>query len=434
MKFLFYTLLLAELLLQSNKKDFIFPPREENRYTKTTITTPIDPPKDKLFQCEIQVEGKVLAYEVGKISDVLLVLATDKSIEIDDKGVKRLEWDRKTKRFIPLRESSKIRDKIIQTFGEYLVKNTKISGLKIEPDLEEKLEKAHSLLGDKVRNTRNYNFTYIILDTDVEQDRYKDAVRIIVPIRFNGNVKEIPAVLIYDARRSGVGATLEAKTLGVKIHDIINAGVPLDMIYVSPGEYELVSLNPNIRTKQKTIQKVKIRNGFYISRDEVTQGIYEPVTGSNPSRFKGKDRPVENVSPEDAMGFFKILSKKTGKEFVLPQEIWWEVACRAGSLDNYSFGNDKSKLGESGWHSKNSKGMTHPVGKLKPNRWGLRDMHGNAAEWCINSYNRELGEHVIRGGSCSDIEYMCRTAFRSVPRKDSNNELPTGFRTVLVNP
>src|SRR3569833_3991884 len=86
-----------------------------------------------------------------------------------------------------------------------------------------------------------------------------------------------------------------------------------------------------------------------------------------------------------ALEFCRWLSAKTGKEYRLPTEAEWEYACRAGTKTAYSFGDDPAQLGEYAWYVENAE-KPMPIGKKKPNPWGLYDMHGNVAEWCIDQY------------------------------------------------
>ncbi len=159
------------------------------------------------------------------------------------------------------------------------------------------------------------------------------------------------------------------------------------------------------------------------------------VTGDNPSRFAGGDRPVENVSWNQVTDFIGQLNGLiTGLDLRLPTEAEWEYACRAGTSTPFSFGEDidPEQVNYDGNYPYrgNKKGLyrqeTVPVATLPPNPWGLYEMHGNVLEWCADWYGKypdgpvedphgpEAGERrVLRGGSWIDYGRHVRSADRS---------------------
>ena len=174
--------------------------------------------------------------------------------------------------------------------------------------------------------------------------------------------------------------------------------------------------------------EVTISKSFYLQTTPVTQGQWQRLMANNPSNFKkcGKDCPVEQVSWFDAQRFIKELNQmeKTDK-YYLPTEAEWEYACRAGSTSRFTFGDDSERLEDYAWYNKNSQDETHFVGQLKPNAWGLYDMHGNVYEWCQDWYgDYPTGSvtdpkgpssgrgRVLRGGSWNYDALLARSAFR----------------------
>ena len=109
------------------------------------------------------------------------------------------------------------------------------------------------------------------------------------------------------------------------------------------------------------------------------------LTPMRPTASAASDQPVICITHHAAMEYCRWLSAKTGKLYRLPTEAEWEHACRAGTKTAYSFGDDPAKLEDYAWYVENAE-KPQPVGKKKPNPWGLFDMHGNVAEWCLDHY------------------------------------------------
>lgn len=160
----------------------------------------------------------------------------------------------------------------------------------------------------------------------------------------------------------------------------------------------------------------------------------------------GKGRmPAISMTHHAAMEYCRWLSEKTGKTYRLATEAEWEYACRAGAkiATAYAFGDDVTKLGEYAWYTENSDAQPHPVGKKKPNAWGLYDMHGNVAEWVLDEYDKDFYAtvkarainpvllptekrypNVVRGGSWDDDAARLRSAARRASNADWSKRDP----------
>ena len=214
-------------------------------------------------------------------------------------------------------------------------------------------------------------------------------------------------------------------------------GATMEMIWCAPGKFTMGSPpSEKGRFEDETRHEVSITKGFWIGKYEVTQRQWESVMRSNPSRFRGPDNPVENISWHDCDMFVRKANAVLGGLARLPTEAEWEYACRAGS-DKPVAGS--GNLPDMAWYDLNSNSHTHEVGRNKPNAWGLHDMHGNVLEWCADWFSVPNGDAVdpkgppsgsfkmLRGGCWFFYERDCRSAYR-LKREPSLRNCIFGFR------
>ena len=208
--------------------------------------------------------------------------------------------------------------------------------------------------------------------------------------------------------------------------------------------------------------KVNIQS-FYIGKYPITQAQWRVIASCldlkverdlnpEPSYFEGDNRPVENVSWDDAVEFCTRLSKLTGRNYRLPSEAEWEYACRAETTTPFYFGGtittDLVNYNGNYTYADAQKGQyrhqTTPVGQFPSNAFGLHDMHGNVWEWCADSWHYsyinapddgsawlsdKTNYRTLRGGSWVDVPAYCRSAIRvRLPR--DHRHANYGFRVV----
>ncbi|MGQ4809396.1 Hercynine oxygenase [Candidatus Entotheonellaceae bacterium PAL068K] len=201
--------------------------------------------------------------------------------------------------------------------------------------------------------------------------------------------------------------------------------IGMEFRLIPAGTFMMGSLNGE--ADEQPVHQVTISKPFYLGKYEVTQGQWQAVMGNNPSFFIGNPKlPVESVPQPDVQEFIhRLNAKEGGDRYRLPTEAEWEYAARAGSTTDYSFGNDATRLSEFAWYKANSNEQTHPVGQLKPNAWGLYDIHGNVWEWVQDWYGRYTSEAVTdpkgatkgthrlrRGCGWNNVSQICRSANR----------------------
>jgi formylglycine-generating enzyme required for sulfatase activity len=213
-------------------------------------------------------------------------------------------------------------------------------------------------------------------------------------------------------------------------------GVTLEMVEIPGGTFIMGSPeNEAERCSDESPQHQVTVPSFYMGKYELTQAQYQAITGTNPSNFKGDNRPVERVSWNDAVAFCEKLSQKTGKKYRLPSEAEWEYACRAGTTTPFYFGesitpdlvNYYGNYTYASTPKRKYRQQTTDVGTFPPNSFGLYDMHGNVWEWCQDDYQKNyinaptdgsaltspsVSHKTLRGGSWYINPGYCRSAYR----------------------
>ncbi|HWP49935.1 MAG TPA: SUMF1/EgtB/PvdO family nonheme iron enzyme [Candidatus Limnocylindrales bacterium] len=242
-------------------------------------------------------------------------------------------------------------------------------------------------------------------------------------------------------------------------------GITLEMVAIPEGTFWMGSPNKEPgRLGEEGPQHLVRVTPFFIGKFTVTQAQWQaiaalpPVNRSldpEPSRFRGADRPVEQVSWYDCQEFCARLSLKTGRAYRLPSEAEWEYTCRAGTMTPFHVGytlttdlanyNGQEPYGEGplGEYRKE----TTPVGSFGiANAFGLYDMHGNVWEWCADPWHenyqnapsdKQIWEsegnnayRVLRGGSWNSYAWYCRSACRDRYQPDVRHA-GNGFRVAV---
>ncbi len=154
----------------------------------------------------------------------------------------------------------------------------------------------------------------------------------------------------------------------------------MKFVEIKPGRF---IQGPDLWWLFTIARPVEIPGAYFIAVTEVTNAQFRSVVPGfeGDSRWSpDPDSPAVNVSLEDADRFCKQLSERESAVYRLPTEEEWEYACRAGTTTAFCFGDDPGQLAQVGWYNY-ANGRASQVAMLKPNAWGIYDMHGNAVEW-----------------------------------------------------
>jgi len=262
---------------------------------------------------------------------------------------------------------------------------------------------------------------------------------------------------------------------------VVNS-IGMEFVLIPAGKFKMGSpeSDKDAYDDEKPQHEVEITQPFYLGKYEVTVGQFKrfvqeapyqteaekdgeggwgynadtgtfegckaKYTWKNPGWTQSDEHPAVNVTWNDAVAFCEWLSKKEGRKYALPTEAQWEYSCRAGTTTRYSSGDDedslqgvaniadqsfKEKHADASWAKSWRDGypFTSPVGKFRPNAFGLCDMHGNVWEWCADVFDANYYKNsplrdppgpagnagafrVIRGGSFGFPPRNCRAASR----------------------
>ncbi len=229
---------------------------------------------------------------------------------------------------------------------------------------------------------------------------------------------------------------------------------PEGMVWLPPGSFLMGSplSDPDYIANEGPQAAVRLTQGFFLGRREVSQEEYLSLMGTNPATFVGDGRrPVETVAWKDATNYCARLTQReqaAGRlpatwRYRLPTEAEWEYAARAGGADRFGF--SEAAAGGHAWLGDNSQQVTHPAGAQRPNPWGLFDLAGNVAEWCADVYGDYPGgecvdpggaaaglARVVRGGSGVAPLAFCRAGARDARSGVDYRDAWVGFRVALA--
>lgn len=235
-------------------------------------------------------------------------------------------------------------------------------------------------------------------------------------------------------------STISATERKLILNNLIN-----NMVFIDGGTFTMgaTSERGNAAFDYEKAHQVTL-SSFRICKYEVTQREWRAVMGSNPSKFKGENRPVENVSWDDCQQFISKLNQLTGNHFRLPTEAEWEYAARGGNRSRgYKYSGSFS-IDKVAWYAGNSSRSTHNVGTRQPNELSLYDMSGNVDEWCqdwcgnysssaqINPVGPSSGSlRVFRGGNWFSGDDKRCTVFDHCGGSPSIRSFDLGLRLAL---
>ncbi|TAF10991.1 MAG: serine/threonine protein kinase [Nostocales cyanobacterium] len=243
----------------------------------------------------------------------------------------------------------------------------------------------------------------------------------------------------------------------------LNKNVDLEMVFIPGGSFMMGSPEFEGNADEHPQHQVTIEP-FFMGKYPITQAQWKAVAALpkvtqplnlNPTKFKGANLPIDNISWYEAVEFCLRLSMKTGRNYRLPSEAEWEYACRAGTTTSFHFGetitSDLINCNGSETYAVEPKSRfrtkTTDVGSFDvANAFGLYDMHGLVWEWCADPWHNnyhgapadgtiwdlggDIHRRVLRGGAWNFSAELCRSPSRSWNEAEGGLRM-SGFRVVF---
>jgi|GEM_PF-3219274 len=224
-------------------------------------------------------------------------------------------------------------------------------------------------------------------------------------------------------------------------------GVSFSMILVEGGTFTMGDNSDDYvyRNYPATEHQVTLSD-YYIGQTEVTQALWEAVTGDDLSQmrdvYRGDNKPMD--APWDEwQDFIDRLNELTGLKFRMPTEAEWEYAAMGGNRSRGYIYAGSNNLNEVAWYYENSGSYPQPVATKKPNELYLYDMSGNVAEWVsdwfapyssapqTNPTGPRSGKRRIVRGSAANATINIEESFRIKSRISFDPENWYGLRLAL---
>lgn len=354
---------------------------------------------------------------------------------------------------------------------DFVVKDTKPIILSITPDSAER-EQEILITGENFGDGRGLNFVKF-------NDILADSTDYIYWIN-----NEISIKVPKNAKRGKITVNVNGTTSNEFQFTVKNDVEPIkDLVLIPAGTFQMGPTGKHTGLgvpSSDSVHQVTLTKSFFIGKYEVTQSLWKPVMGTNPSYFIGDSLPVENICWFEAIDFCNKLSDMEGLErcytinmnsasqlcdtgvrvtwnieangYRLPTEAEWEYALKAGTSSDFYSGDliqefcvpDKN-LDKIAWYCGNLGIRTNTVGKKIPNNFGLFDMSGNVSEWCWDGSYKYYSKPEIdpkndnfvyvrqnRGGYFFSNAFACLSA-RRANRLANEKDKTLGFRICRTN-